>query len=171
MLIYDYDPGTLEYAGTREARVSPLDGEHLIPAHSTTIEPVPEKTGFARVFLNGVWSYIEDHRGKTVYNTLNPLQFQYVDSLGGVPVGWTDKEPFDNCKWDGGGWVLDTQKVAELAAIQQKITLEETDIFSNLPSWAEVSAAINNAKDLAEAKAILKKLARVVYWLAKDQKE
>lgn len=43
--------------------------------------------------------------------------------------------------------------------------------LDNLPSWAQVATAVDDISSLAEAKAFLKKLARVVYWLAKDQEK
>ena len=41
-------------------------------------------------------------------------------------------------------------------------------IADNLPSWQAVSNAVDAISSLAEAKAFLKKLSRVVYWLARD---
>ena len=41
-------------------------------------------------------------------------------------------------------------------------------IMDNLPSWQAVSNAVDGIGSLAEAKAFLKKLSRVVYWLAKN---
>lgn len=40
-----------------------------------------------------------------------------------------------------------------------------------LPSWAQVETAVDSISSLAEAKAFLKKLSRVVYWLARDQEK
>lgn len=53
-------------------------------------------------------------------------------------------------------------------AEQQKIS----DIETSLPSWTQVSSAIDNAItdtsiNRAALRTIIKKLARVVYWLAK----
>ena len=45
------------------------------------------------------------------------------------------------------------------------------DLDTNLPTWAQVSDAVDNIGNLAEAKAFLKKLSRVVYWLAKETKD
>ena len=44
----------------------------------------------------------------------------------------------------------------------------QADIDTNLPSWNQVATAINNIANLADAKAILLKMARVEYWLAKN---
>ena len=41
--------------------------------------------------------------------------------------------------------------------------------LDNLPSWVQVEIAVGNIASLADAKAFLKKLARVVYWLARDK--
>ena len=42
------------------------------------------------------------------------------------------------------------------------------ELVENLPTWLRVSRAVDNISNLADAKAFLKKLARVVYWLAKN---
>ena len=42
------------------------------------------------------------------------------------------------------------------------------EIIDNLPSWKQVSNYVDKIGNLAEAKGFLKKLARVVYWLAKN---
>jgi hypothetical protein len=44
-------------------------------------------------------------------------------------------------------------------------------IIDNLPSWSRVSTAVDNISSLAEAKVFIKKLSRIVYWLAKDKEE
>ncbi len=60
---------------------------------------------------------------------------------------------------------------AEAAAAAQAAVdaIQRTqDIANNLPSWAQVQTAINNIANLADAKVFLGKLARIVYWLAKN---
>jgi len=56
------------------------------------------------------------------------------------------------------------QQAANVAEKAQKVQ----DMIDNLPSWAAVEININNIANLASAKAFLLKLARVVYWLAKN---
>ncbi len=46
--------------------------------------------------------------------------------------------------------------------------IKDFDINTNLPTWSQVSNAIDNANNLSDAKVILKKLARVVYLMAKN---
>ena len=48
------------------------------------------------------------------------------------------------------------------------VEAKRTAINDNLPSWSQVETACDNISSLAEAKAFLKKLSRVVYWLAKN---
>lgn len=55
------------------------------------------------------------------------------------------------------------------AALDAKIAAKLAAIADNLPSWTQVSTAVANIANLADAKVFLKKLARVVYWLAKDK--
>jgi len=43
------------------------------------------------------------------------------------------------------------------------------DIVDNLPSWDAVETTINNISRLADAKAFLLKLSKIVYWLAKNE--
>jgi len=61
---------------------------------------------------------------------------------------------------------LDQQAAAEAERLQRI-----QDMIDNLPSWAAVETSITNIADLAGAKAVLLKLARVVYWLAKSTKD
>jgi len=56
------------------------------------------------------------------------------------------------------------EELDEEARIAQKLE----DIITNLPTWSQVDTAITNIASLADAKVFLRKLSRVVYWLAKD---
>lgn len=55
----------------------------------------------------------------------------------------------------------------ELLAEYQK----DKDIINNLPSWKIVVDTINKANNLDDMKVIVGKLARIVYWIAKNQKD
>ncbi len=55
----------------------------------------------------------------------------------------------------------------EVLAREQITQQRNQDLEVNLPSWAQVQTAVNNITNLAEAKAFILKLSRVVYWLAK----
>lgn len=68
-----------------------------------------------------------------------------------------------------GVWpIIEAERVAAEQADVNRIAAKAQAILDNLPSWAVVSGAVDNIGNLADAKAFLKKLARVVYWLAKD---
>ena len=57
----------------------------------------------------------------------------------------------------------------ELLVIKAQYAAKKKAIDDNLPSWAQVETALDNISNLAEAKAALKKIARVVYLLAKNR--
>ena len=61
----------------------------------------------------------------------------------------------------------DAADAAEEAPIAAKIQA----IADNFPSWAEVSTAVDNIANLADAKNFIRKLARVVYWDVRNQAE
>ena len=46
-----------------------------------------------------------------------------------------------------------------------------SDIAANLPSWTQVTTAINAISNIKEVKAVMKKMARITYWLAKNDSE
>lgn len=74
MNVYHYHPETFEYVGTTEADVSPLEPDvFLIPAHATEIPPPATQQGFARVWQNGEWVQIEDHRGERWWDEAGQL--------------------------------------------------------------------------------------------------
>lgn len=52
---------------------------------------------------------------------------------------------------------------------EAEVLQKETDINTNLPTWQQVSDGIDGISSLAGAKTTLKKIARVVYWLTKNQ--
>jgi hypothetical protein len=62
-------------------------------------------------------------------------------------------------------------EIAMEAAARAKIDAKLSAIADNLPSWTQVSTTVDNIGNLADAKAYLKKLSRVVYWLARNQAE
>jgi len=68
----------------------------------------------------------------------------------------------------------DAEQAAAQAAIlaeQERIAQKAKDISTNLPSWSEISTSIDNASTIVAMRVIVKNMARVVYWLAKDKAE
>lgn len=95
---------------------------------------------------------------------------------GSYAVPQPDKEltllpsaPDDESMWNGSMWIPDPDIVAAREAEEARIAAKAQALIDNLPSWKTVSTAVDNIANLADAKAYLKKLSRVVYWLAKDK--
>lgn len=63
---------------------------------------------------------------------------------------------------------LQHQIIAETAA---KDAYKQQQIEERLPSWSAVSDAVDTAFTNADQRTLIKHLCRVVYWLAKNQKE
>jgi hypothetical protein len=94
---------------------------------------------------------------------------------GSYAVPQPDKEltlledaPDQESKWDGA-WIPDPDIVNARLAEEARIAAKAQDFLDNLLSWSQVDTAITNIANLADAKVFIKKLARVVYWLAKDK--
>ena len=65
-------------------------------------------------------------------------------------------------------WIAEQQAIADKAAAQ---AAKVQAFLDNLPSWDQVETAVDNIANLTDAKAFIKKLARVTYWLAREQQE
>jgi hypothetical protein len=59
--------------------------------------------------------------------------------------------------------------VAAQQAAQQAQACKTQAMIDNLPSWQQVSDAIDAADTIAKLRVIVKKMARVEYWLARNQ--
>ncbi len=67
-----------------------------------------------------------------------------------------------------------TQSVAAYNTRQSAeiVAAAKTQAFiDNLPSWDAVNTAVTNISNLADAKAFIRKLARIVYWIARDRQD
>ena len=97
------------------------------------------------------WKFNNEPGIKTVDNAIT----LWPESLGDLP---TEEE-------------IETYAVeylSHLSALEAEAAQQASDISANLPSWVQVSTAVDNIANLADAKAFIKKLSRVVYWLAKN---
>lgn len=92
MNIYRYSSVNGEYLGTGTADPDPLaDGEWLFPANSTVTPPPTTQTNKARVWENGEWLQIDDHRGETWWDGRNPVT---ITELGDpTDLGLSSQEP------------------------------------------------------------------------------
>jgi len=121
MKIYNYDKSTKEYISTTQASENPLEkGKYLIPANATTITIGTGKDGFVQVFddINKKWDYMEDNRGKTVYD-ITTKQESKIDYLGSIKSGFTELVPNEFDVWNGTAWEVDT--VAQITAQTREI--------------------------------------------------
>jgi len=131
MKVYNYDIDTKEYTSTTQATENPLEkGKYLIPANAITIAISVDKVGFTQIFneAKNTWSYVEDNRGKTIYDTTTK-QESIIDYLGTIKSGYTELIPKVNDKWSGTKWVFDIISAS-------KVKLQELE------------AAYNNANEL-----------------------
>ncbi len=69
----------------------------------------------------------------------------------------------------GTAWVPDMDIVNARLVEAARIAAKKQSLADNLPSWATVDAAVTSIANLADAKAFIRKLTRVVYWLARDR--
>jgi hypothetical protein len=103
---------------------------------------------------------------------INPSKFQ----IWGTDIHWlVDPTPEELSLADSvvsnyatlAAAYLQEQAQAEQAQAQ-KAQQKQQDIINNLPSWQEVDDAITAATTIAALKVIIRKMARVLYWLAKN---
>lgn len=66
---------------------------------------------------------------------------------------------------------IDLMVHQKMQEISNREAQREAYFIDNLPSWKQVSTAVDNIANLADAKAFLKKLARITYWLARDKED
>ncbi|WP_228777402.1 DUF4376 domain-containing protein [Lonepinella koalarum] len=105
-----------EFSGATTEFVSVGGG---LSANSYLDSPPKVKNGFAIIRENNNWQYVEDHRGKTVYSTLDRSSLE-IKELGDIPENYTAVRPEnDYCEWNGTQWMVSVEKQAEIKANQQ----------------------------------------------------
>ena len=109
--------------------------------------------------------------GSTLKERLAALLTEYPDSgyklypNGPLP----DKEAV---KYDQAAETLVPLEPGDITPAAQTIldkAQREQDLINNMPSWSQVQTTINNISSMADAKAYLLKLSRIVYWGAKNR--
>jgi len=118
--IYNLRADTSEFIGAGDAYIPAHTG---LPALCTNIAPPDVPENMAAVFDGEVWSMIEDHRGKTVYDKSTGAEL-YIDQLGSLPENTVSiASPGEFVKWNGKKWVPDPDAVkadAVRVATEQK---------------------------------------------------
>lgn len=133
MNIYHYQPETGEYMRTVQARIDPRESRiqghdvYLIPACATSVAPPQAEEGMAQVFdlESQSWSQVEDHRGKTLYNTSDG-QSMTMSELGEVPDGYTLEAPSEDMlqpQYVDGEWI-ETAIVFQGVAVSSKADVD-----------------------------------------------
>lgn len=91
MLIYNYDPISMEYTDYCEASLDPeqskVEGKnvYLIPAYATATKPPKAKANEVVIYDNG-WQIKADYRGKYIVN--DDMQPYIYDKIGNLPDGY-----------------------------------------------------------------------------------
>lgn len=139
MKIYHYHPVTGEFLNESIAPVDPAEtqrryhetGEErlmfLISADATETAPPEAGDDETAVFDGKFWQVLQDHRGKTAYNTIS-RQGVTISQFGPVPDGFTlvpPSSPFDT--WSNGKWKTDN---SQLLAEEKTRMLEQANTFA-----------------------------------------
>ncbi|WP_281544656.1 DUF4376 domain-containing protein [Grimontia sp. SpTr1] len=83
------------------------------PRFAISFEPLPSKEGYAVVALEDLSDciYVEDHRGKTAYSTLEAGIVRQVTELGPLDTEWTlDEQPTPYHEYKNGTWQPSTDR-------------------------------------------------------------
>uniref|UniRef100_A0A6M3XLK7 Uncharacterized protein n=1 Tax=viral metagenome TaxID=1070528 RepID=A0A6M3XLK7_9ZZZZ len=86
-------------------------------------------------------------------------------SLDDIEEREVDEAGYEAAKVVDPQWIAEQQAIADKEAAQ---AAKAQAFLDNLPSWAIVDQAVTNISDLPSAKAFIRKLARVVYGLVRD---
>ncbi|WP_319533428.1 hypothetical protein [uncultured Cohaesibacter sp.] len=111
LIIYNYHPQTREFLSASWADISPLEKDvYLIPSFATETAPPEAQEGYARVFEDGAWVAVIDHRDEVWW--LNGAQV-VIDFLGepSAEDGWTQEGPpeagdGESVQWSDNGWEI-----------------------------------------------------------------
>ena len=132
---------------------------------------------FSLLEANTLFVQWDESSGKTTYwdgtyttftdiSVIQPLIDAYNAEISHIAANnlLTEEDKLANVITDS----LDFYSSADQVALRLLEASKTSAISTNLPSWTVVETAVDNISSLADAKAFLKKLSRVVYWLAKN---
>ncbi|ELF2509935.1 tail fiber assembly protein [Escherichia coli] len=140
--VFNLLDGTNEFIGESDAYIPPHTG---LPANSTDIAPPDIPVGFAAVFNADEmkWELVEDHRGKTVYETKTGAAI-YISELGSLPSDVTTISPTGNYqKWNGNAWVDDESAERDALVREAEFQKKEQTAYAG-----EIIATLQDAVDL-----------------------
>lgn len=148
--IYNFRADTQEFIGASDAYIPPHTG---LPAYCTDIEPMEISAGKVAVFdgSKSAWSLMEDHRGKTIYDTATGSEI-YITDIGVLPRNTTSIAPDGQYqKWDGKAWVKDEEaeksaKLAEATFHKNSLMQVANEKVSTLQDSVELEMATDDEK-------------------------
>lgn len=152
--VYNYDGGTGVFLGIT---IETLMAGVGIPAHSTITKPPAVEPGKVAAWnVEAVaWEAKDDHRGETVYSTLDGSEVTVTD-IGDYPPKTTTSKPatpYDN--WDGKKWVTDkeAQKLGQIAEAdaQKELLIAAANACINEQNWPS-KLALGRLSDADKAK-------------------
>lgn len=115
--VFNYAADTQEFIGVSDAYIAPNTG---LPECCTDIEPPECQTGFALVFDGKAWLPVEDHRGKTAFDTDAGCEV-LINALGPLPDNVTLMKPDSQfVRWDGKRWQPDIEKARQVKTVEIK---------------------------------------------------
>ena len=101
MKCYNYKNDTKEYISDSNCPLDPLESKKQgksiwsLPANSTFVVPPSSKEGYAIIFNNNAWEYIEDNRGKIYWLSTDSWDSEphVMKDLGALPEGYLLERP------------------------------------------------------------------------------
>lgn len=140
---------TREFQGVGQADYSPLEpGVWLIPAYAYQCDAPEPKEGFAalRSSDGADWDYVVDHRGKTIYSTVDGTPAECT-SLGELTSSWTLVAPStEHDQWEDGEWVpdeaaIEAARTAKAAKKKSLLTQLSTSSITTLQYAVDLDMA------------------------------
>lgn len=149
--LYHYD----NFTGEFQCSTEPYKGSE-IPPFSTENKPLKDKAGYACIFEDNAWKYVEDHRGSEYYSTLDGSIF-VVNKLGALPENVTMIKPTSGDDvWNGDQWIPKPPPSKEeliAAAEQEKHALisDATEQIEPLQDAVDLDMATVKEVEMLEA--------------------
>lgn len=112
-----------------------------------------QKAGFVAKRVDNGWEWLADHRGETVYSTIDKSAI-IITEVGDYPDNTTTIAPeCELCEWNGSKWVLSAEKQAALLEQQRATLIEAVDnrasaIYSH---WTRFASEYQARLQAAEA--------------------
>jgi hypothetical protein len=133
--------GEKYYGNLGQVNIVP-DAYFSLPEGCTFIPPIDPKTGYVTQFNGEEWVYVEDHRGKTVYQKSSGIPV-VIDYIGPIKNEQTEQAPvtaYD--EWDGQNWV--TNEEAKKSALVTAAT--KTRYSLRMEADSEISVLLDAQK-------------------------